>query len=84
MGYFGVREGKGGVRNVIMFILGFVDFGKYNVFAVYPPTTGNSIDRIQLKLEPKQLVSLRYARQFPRPPRTKCRVFLNAIFFLLI
>lgn len=35
MGYFGVRKGKGGARNVIMFVLRFVDFEKYHVFAVY-------------------------------------------------
>lgn len=34
MGYFAARKGKGGVRNVIMFVLRFVDFEKYNVFAV--------------------------------------------------
>jgi hypothetical protein len=35
MGYCGVRNGKGGARNVIMFVLRFADFEKYSVFAVY-------------------------------------------------
>ena len=33
-GYFAVRKGKGVARNVIMFVLRFVDFEKFNVFAV--------------------------------------------------
>ena len=35
MGYFRVRKRKGGAGNVIMFVLRFVDFGRYSVFVVY-------------------------------------------------